>query len=291
MRVLLFAVLLAVVVACGGGSGTTPRDVDATVEAAVAATQIAQQETVADTGQTDSIAPAPTQSVEDYRSGMAEISSELVDAMSEWGQLFGDPAPGSPTWRSNVLQIGRRFSELRAEVAGLAPPEVYRNVQTALLVAFDQYVLSADLTAKALVAYEEGAESLAAQYLSDAAKEMAAAGPYLSKAADGAKLPTHTGNGGSSGSSSGSETTVKEFTGSGAQTTRPFTVYDGWEIRWDASGDVFQIYVYTGGGDLSGVAANQMGTGSGAAFQPNGGSYYLQMNAIGNWTVRVVQLP
>lgn len=86
------------------------------------------------------------------------------------------------------------------------------------------------------------------------------------------------------------ETLVTSFTGSGAQTTRPFTVSDRWEIQWDASGDLFQIYLYGARGDIVGVAANQLGPGSGRAFQPGAGSYYLQMNAMGNWTVRVVQL-
>jgi hypothetical protein len=82
---------------------------------------------------------------------------------------------------------------------------------------------------------------------------------------------------------------ITRFEGSGQSTTRPFTVPDGWEIQWDA-GDFIQIYVYEAGGELNGIAANQQGSGSGSAFQASGGSYYLQMNAMGSWTVRVVDV-
>ena len=85
------------------------------------------------------------------------------------------------------------------------------------------------------------------------------------------------------------EVEITRFEGSGQSTTRPFTVPDGWEIQWDAS-DFIQIYVYEASGELSGIAANQQGSGSGSAFQPSGGSFYLQMNAMGSWTVRVVDV-
>lgn len=84
--------------------------------------------------------------------------------------------------------------------------------------------------------------------------------------------------------------TIQEFSGSGQHTTRPFTVPDGWEIQWDASGDIFQIYVYKANGDLDGIAANQQGPGKGSAYQPKGGSYYLMMNAMGTWKVKVVKV-
>ena len=86
------------------------------------------------------------------------------------------------------------------------------------------------------------------------------------------------------------DTIIQTFTGSGIQNTRPFTVQDGWEVQWNTSGDIFQIFVYTAGGDIVGVAANQQGPGEGASYQPKGGRYYLQMNAMGTWTVKVVQL-
>lgn len=93
------------------------------------------------------------------------------------------------------------------------------------------------------------------------------------------------------GSAFAQETLVQTYQGNGTQNTRPFTVGAGWEIQWDATGDLFQAYLYDANGNLVEVAANQMGSGSGASFQPRAGSYYLQANAIGSWTIQIVQLP
>jgi hypothetical protein len=85
------------------------------------------------------------------------------------------------------------------------------------------------------------------------------------------------------------DTVVQTFSGSGGRNTRPFTVKDGWEIQWDASGDIFQLYLYWADGELAGVAANQQRSGRGASYQPKGGQYYLQVNSIGDWTIKIVQ--
>jgi len=86
------------------------------------------------------------------------------------------------------------------------------------------------------------------------------------------------------------DSVVKEFSGSGGKNTRPFTVKDGWEIQWDAKGDIFQLFLYTANGDMVGVPANQQGSGKGSSYQAKGGQYYLQVNAIGNWAIKVVQI-
>ena len=86
------------------------------------------------------------------------------------------------------------------------------------------------------------------------------------------------------------EALVQEYEGNGALNTRPFTVVPGWEIQWDASGDIFQLYLHDGAGDLIGVAANQMGPGRGASYQPRAGTYYLQVNALGRWSIRIVSI-
>jgi hypothetical protein len=83
---------------------------------------------------------------------------------------------------------------------------------------------------------------------------------------------------------------VQQYAGNGTQNTRPFAVTQGWEIQWDTSGDIFQLYLHTASGDLVDVAANQMGSGSGASYFPKPGTYYLQVNAIGPWALRVVNL-
>lgn len=86
------------------------------------------------------------------------------------------------------------------------------------------------------------------------------------------------------------ENIVKTFSGSGGKNTRPFSVNKGWEIQWDAKGDIFQLYLYNADGDMIGVPANQQGSGQGSSYQPKGGKYYLQVNAIGNWTIKIVQI-
>jgi len=83
---------------------------------------------------------------------------------------------------------------------------------------------------------------------------------------------------------------VTSFTGQGGKNTRPFYVKDGWEIHWDAKGDIFQLYLYTADGDLVGVPANQQGSGKGSSYQAEGGQFYLQANALGNWSINIVQV-
>jgi len=92
-----------------------------------------------------------------------------------------------------------------------------------------------------------------------------------------------------SGGAFAQDTVVKEFSGSGGKNTRPFTEEDGWEVQWDAKGDIFQLFLYAANGDMAGIPANQQGSGKGSSYQAKGGQYYLQVNAIGNWAIKVVQ--
>lgn len=86
------------------------------------------------------------------------------------------------------------------------------------------------------------------------------------------------------------DVTVNTFTGSGGKNTRPFTVKNGWEIQWDAKGDIFQLYLFTEDGELIGVPANQSGSGKGSSYQSTGGRFYLQVNALGSWSIRIIQV-
>ena len=83
---------------------------------------------------------------------------------------------------------------------------------------------------------------------------------------------------------------IRELSGSGTRNTRPFTPRGPWEIQWNAEGAIFQVYVYSAIGDLVGVAANQQGAGDGASYQPKPGTYYLNVNAVGKWSIQVVEL-
>ena len=86
------------------------------------------------------------------------------------------------------------------------------------------------------------------------------------------------------------ETVLKTFSGSGGKNTRPFTVSAGWEIQWDAKGDIFQLFLYKADGSMAGVPANQQGSGKGSSYQAKAGTYYLQVNAMGKWTIKIAQV-
>ncbi len=81
---------------------------------------------------------------------------------------------------------------------------------------------------------------------------------------------------------------ITTFSGSGGKNTRPFVVTGPWEIQWDAKGDIFQLFLYTANGDIVGVPANQQGPGKGESYQPKAGKYYLQVNAMGTWKIKIV---
>ncbi len=81
---------------------------------------------------------------------------------------------------------------------------------------------------------------------------------------------------------------VQQYEGNGALNTRPFTVSQAWEVQWNASGDLFALYLHDGSGDLVDVAASQMGSGSGSSFFPKPGTYYFQVNTLGPWSLRIV---
>jgi len=82
---------------------------------------------------------------------------------------------------------------------------------------------------------------------------------------------------------------VERYSGSGTKNTRPFTVSNSWEVSWNASGSVFQIYLYSAGGSMEGVLANQQGPGEGSSYQPTPGKYYLKVNAVGDWSVEITE--
>lgn len=83
---------------------------------------------------------------------------------------------------------------------------------------------------------------------------------------------------------------VNVFKGNGIKNTRPFTVNGAWEIEWEAKGDIFQIYLYDSEGTLQGVIANQIGPGKSSSYQPIGGKYYLNVNAMGNWNIKIKEV-
>jgi hypothetical protein len=83
---------------------------------------------------------------------------------------------------------------------------------------------------------------------------------------------------------------VQTYQGTGLQNLRPFTVGDHWEVRWSARGDYFSLYLNDANGDLVGVNANQSGPGRDSTYVPKGGRYAYEVNAMGAWSLEIVQL-
>jgi hypothetical protein len=87
------------------------------------------------------------------------------------------------------------------------------------------------------------------------------------------------------------ETVVMELAANGQRNTRPFTVRDRWELRWDLQGQMLGIMIRDGAGKFVATGGQQDKPGQGTSYQPKGGTYYLEIVGMGDWTVRVVQLP
>jgi len=84
---------------------------------------------------------------------------------------------------------------------------------------------------------------------------------------------------------------IKRYSGNGMQTTRPFVAKTAWEMQWDTKAEgfmVFQIYLYDGKGNLVGVAANQTKPGKGSFYSPKKGTFYLTINAMSDWEIKIV---
>jgi hypothetical protein len=93
------------------------------------------------------------------------------------------------------------------------------------------------------------------------------------------------------------EQVVFQISGNGARNLRPFTVRDNWEIRWESKSQFFGVdymEVNPPADDLMASlpkpGGTQAGPGSGSSYQPKGGTYYLRINSMGDWTVAVIQL-
>jgi hypothetical protein len=83
---------------------------------------------------------------------------------------------------------------------------------------------------------------------------------------------------------------VESYSGNGMRTMRPFEVDGSWEVQWEANGQIFQIYLHTKSGRMAGVLANQQGAGSGSSYQAKSGEYYLKVNSMGDWNVKIIDV-
>ena len=104
--------------------------------------------------------------------------------------------------------------------------------------------------------------------------------------------------------------TVITHSGQGSSSLRPFTVHDEWEIQWSAKGTAFGIVlnpVHIEGlaeegaqlPDLTKMIKSTMAmqakviafsAGAGSHYVPKGGKYYLEIIAMGPWTITIVEI-
>ena len=66
---------------------------------------------------------------------------------------------------------------------------------------------------------------------------------------------------------------------------------DGWELRWEAKGEMFSATLYLPNGEAVDNIATKRKPGPGSTFYPKGGTYFLRIISGGDWKVMVVQLP
>lgn len=86
------------------------------------------------------------------------------------------------------------------------------------------------------------------------------------------------------------EQIVVELTGNGSRTMRPFTVNDGWEVRWTATNEL-TVFLLDAQGQPLEALGHSMGDAGGATYHAKGGTYSLRIASNAHWTVTVVQLP
>ena len=80
--------------------------------------------------------------------------------------------------------------------------------------------------------------------------------------------------------------TVTKFSGDGDMTTEPFTVAEGWEIRWSNQGRIFSMTLRDGSTrDLM----SREEPGRGTTVPRGSGTYRLVIRAKGSWSVEIVQ--
>ena len=82
---------------------------------------------------------------------------------------------------------------------------------------------------------------------------------------------------------------IKEYSGNGMLETEAITVPDNWVVEWDYKGPYMQILVSSEDDVPLGYAGQQSGSGSGSQVQPEGGTYKLTINGVGDWKVKILK--
>lgn len=86
------------------------------------------------------------------------------------------------------------------------------------------------------------------------------------------------------------EQIIAELTDKGSRTTRPFTMTDGWEVRWTATNDL-SLFLLDAQGQPLEALGHSLGDAGGTTYHAKGGTYSLTISSNAHWTVTVVQLP
>ncbi|BFU90112.1 MAG: hypothetical protein NTAFB01_12990 [Nitrospira sp.] len=84
------------------------------------------------------------------------------------------------------------------------------------------------------------------------------------------------------------EQVVQQFSANGSRTTRPFTVKDGWEVRWTSEKSIGLFAVNEQGETIAEIGSADAGPGS--TYQAKGGTFSIQIISGGKWTITVVQV-
>ena len=96
------------------------------------------------------------------------------------------------------------------------------------------------------------------------------------------------------------------FEGSGTQTTKLFTVEDGWKIDWETESPTFKLLAHGSANrpysapqserdkvlkffeTVQPIVLANSTESKGQAFHPHGGTFYLKILAKGPWTLRLI---
>jgi hypothetical protein len=62
----------------------------------------------------------------------------------------------------------------------------------------------------------------------------------------------------------------------------------GLKVADDPGFMIFQVYLYDGEGNLVGVAANQTKPGKGSFYNPKKGTFYLTINTMSDWEIKII---
>lgn len=86
------------------------------------------------------------------------------------------------------------------------------------------------------------------------------------------------------------EEIIQQTSANGTRNLRPFTVSDSWEIQWDSKAGIY-IGIHNPDGKLVAEGGSSLKSGQGSSYHPRGGTYYLEVTSMDDWTITVAQLP